>query len=186
MTARAVRGPDGTALEWARLRSGGPRRVPAGGDTVPGTVRLPDPGTDLVWVLPQLPDSADARVLGDVGLEPVPVDQPNDTARMLAAVLRCCWSNPLEPPWPGEAAPGSTAIGLFRELTRGRDDVAQHRAAVAALRRLAGSGWLIWDDARRVVRLGPRVASWSPADLSVLRELWRSMPAPPDPEGGAA
>jgi hypothetical protein len=77
-------------------------------------------------------------------------------------------------------------MGLFRELTGGREEAAQHRAAMAALRRLHAAGWLLFDEAAWRVRLGPRVALWSAADLSVLRQLWRSMTPPTAPERGDA
>jgi hypothetical protein len=166
---------DEAALAWARVRAGGPYRVPAGSAPVPGTERLVEPGGALVWLVPQVPDSADARVLRELTIDAVPVDQPNDTARMLAACLRCCWPEPDDPPWPGVPVARSAVIALFRELTAGREADAQHRAAVAAVSRLTVSGWLLEDGA---VRLGPRVALWSAADRTVLRQLWHSMPRP--------
>jgi hypothetical protein len=171
---------DSAALAWARARAGGPYQVPAGSPSVAGTVRLVEPGGDLVWMVPQIPDSADARVLGELDLTAVAVDQPNDTARMLAACLRCCWPDPTDPPWPGVPCPSSTAVTLFRELTAGRDPEAQHRAAVAAVSRLEGGGWLL-TDGDETLRLGPRVALWSGADLTVLRQLVREMPRPEIP-----
>jgi hypothetical protein len=116
-------------------------------------------------------------VLKELNLTGIAVDHPNDTARMLAASLRCCWPEPTDPLWPGIPASSSTVIALFRELTAGRDPEAQHRAAVAAVGRLEGSGWLLADD-RDTLRLGPRVALWSAADLTVLRQLWHAMPRP--------
>ena len=186
---------DEAALAWARARAGGPYQVPAGSTAIPGTERLVEPvgmqlplqdaagdgrqqQSVLVWLVPQLPDSADARVLKELNLTGVPVDQPNDTARLLAACLRCCWPDPTDPPWPGVPAPRSAAITLFRELTAGREADAQHRAAVAAVSRLAASGWLLTDEGRQTLRLGPRVALWSQADLTVLRQLWHALPAP--------
>lgn len=168
---------DAAALAWARARAGGPYRVPAGSPLVAGTERLIEPGGELVWLVPQVPDSADARVLKELNLAGIAVDQPNDTARMLAACLRCCWPEPTDPPWPGVPATPSTVIALFRELTMGRDPEAQHRAAVAALSRLEGGGWVLVDG-RETLRLGPRVALWSAADLTVLRQLWRALPRP--------
>lgn len=173
--------PDATALAWARARAGGPYRVPTGSPPVPGTERLVEPGGELVWLVPRVPDSADARVLKELNLAAVSVDQPNDTSRMLAACLRCCWQEPTDPPWPGVPAAASTVITLFRELTAGREREAQHRAAVAALSRLEGGGWLL-AAGDGTLRLGPRVVLWSAADLTVLRQLWRTMPAPDVPD----
>lgn len=172
---------DPTALAWARARAGGPYQVPAGSPPVPGTERLLEPGGQLVWLVPQMPHSADARVVKELGLAGIPVEQPNDTARMLAACLRCCWPEPTDPPWPGVPAASTAAVALFRELTAGRDPEAQHRAAVAALGRLEGGGWLL-AEGRGTLRLGPRVASWSAADLTVLRQLWHAMPRPEAPD----
>lgn len=169
-------GPDLTALAWAKARAGGPYRVPAGSAHVPGTDRLVEPGGELVWLVPQVPDSADSRVLKELTLSSVAVEQPNDTARMLAACLRCCWPDPSDPPWPGVPVTLATAVELFRLLTTGRDAEAQHRAAVAAVNRLEGGGWLL--ESGQTLRLGPRVGLWSAADLTVLRQLWRSMPQP--------
>jgi len=59
-----------------------------------------------------------------------------------------------------------------------RDEGAFRRAATAAVRRLHGAGWVLWDEPGKVVRLGPRVATWSAADLTVLREVCRTMPPP--------
>jgi hypothetical protein len=169
---------DEAALAGARARAGGPYQVPAGSAPVPGTERLVEPGGELVWLVPHMPDSADARVLAELNLDAVPVDQPNDTARMLAACLRCCWPDPGEPPWPGVPVARAKAITLFRELTAGREADAQHRAAVSAVSRLTVAGWLLADDRGGTLRLGPRVALWSPADLPVLRQLWHAMPRP--------
>jgi hypothetical protein len=168
---------DAAALAWARTRAGGPYQVPAGSPPVTGTERLIEPGGELVWLIPQVPDSADARVLKELNLTGLTVDQPNDTARMLAACLRCCWPEPTDPPWPGVPVTSSTVIALFRQLTAGRDPEAQHRAAVAAVSRLEGGGWVL-AGSRETLRLGPRVALWSAADLSVLRQLWHAIPRP--------
>jgi hypothetical protein len=168
---------DAAALAWARARAGGPYRVPAGSPPVVGTERLVEPGGDLVWLVPQVPDGADTRVLKELNLAGVAVDQPNDTARMLAACLRCCWPDPTDPPWPGVPVAPSTVVALFRQLTPGRDPEAQHRAAVAAASRLEGGGWVLTDGGG-TLRLGPRVGLWSAADLTVLRQLWHAMPCP--------
>ena len=71
---------------------------------------------------------------------------------------------------------------VFRAIT-GRDEITSNRAVVAAIRRLGAAGWLLWDEPSQAVRLGPRVASWSPAELSTLRELWRMLPFPAAGDG---
>jgi hypothetical protein len=113
-----------------------------------------------------------------MGLPGPLLEQPNDTARMLAAVLRCCWEDPLAPVWPGVSAGSGPVLAVFREVTGPRDDAAHRRAAVAALRRLDQAGWARWDEPAGTVRLGPRVALWSSGDLATLRQLWRSIQAP--------
>lgn len=174
--------PDESALAWARARAGGPLRVPAGtppGPSAPaGMLRLAEPSGDGTWLVPQVPETADARVLAEMGLPGPLLEQPNDTARLLAAVLRCCWEDPLAPIWPGVTVRSAPVLAVFGELTGPRDEMAHRRSAVAALRRLDQAGWLLWDEAADTIRLGPRVALWSGSDLTTLRQLWRSMPGP--------
>ena len=170
-----------TALAWARARSAGPLPVPAGTPAPNGMIKLADAGgagPGGAWLVPQVPETADARVLAEMGLPGPLLEQPNDTARMLAAVLRCCWEDPLTPVWPGVSAGSGHVLAVFREVTGPRDDAAHRRAAVAALRRLDQAGWARWDEPAGTVRLGPRVALWSSSDLATLRQLWRSIHAP--------
>jgi hypothetical protein len=182
-----------TARWWAAVRARGPLEVQAGTPAPQALLRLPEPGeASTVWLLTVPPEQAGGGALDELGLPGPIVEQPNDTARVLAAVVRCCWADPTGPVWPGVDAPWTAVTSVFRELTD-RDEGAFLRAAVAAVRRLHGSGWVRWDERARRVRLGPRVASWSAADLTVLRELCRQLPAPPvdgapappDPEPGA-
>jgi hypothetical protein len=144
-------------------------------------IRLAEPdGFDgpAAWLVPQVPESADARVLAELGLAGPLLEQPNDTARMLAACLRCCWADPLQSPWPGAPAASADVLAVFRDLTGPRDDAAHRRSAVAALRRLDQAGWLLRDEPAGAIRLGPRVALWTSSDQSVLRQLWRSISPP--------
>jgi hypothetical protein len=167
---------DATALAWARARAVGPLRVPAGTPAPAGMLRLPEANTS--FLVPQMPETADARVLAELGLAGPLLEQPNDTARLLAAVLRCCWEDPLAPIWPGVTVPSAPVLAVFGEVTGPRDEMAHRRSAVAALRRLDQAGWLRWDETADTIRLGPRVALWSGSDLTTLRQLWRSMPGP--------
>jgi hypothetical protein len=128
--------------------------------------------------VPQVPEAADARVLAEMGLPGPLLEQPNDTARMLAAVLRCCWEDPLTPVWPGVSAGSGPVLAVFGAVTGPRDEAAHRRAAVAALRRLDQAGWVRWDEPAGTVRLGPRVALWGSGDLTTLRQLWRSIQPP--------
>jgi hypothetical protein len=166
------------ALWWARIRAAGPQLVDSGGPSPLGLMRLPEPGGSLVWLTQIFPNGARPAVLDELDLPRPVLEQPNDTARVLAAALKCCWPDPAAPLWPGVAAPFGQVAATFEAVT-GRDEAVSHRALVAALRRLSWSGWLLWDEAAGTVRLGPRVATWTPAELSTLRELWRSMPAQP-------
>jgi hypothetical protein len=166
-----------TALWWARLRATGPQLVSADTVTPPGLIRLAEPGSTKVWLLPFFPYGSGPAVLDELDLPRPVLEHPNDSARVLAACLRCCWPDPAGPLWPGVSAAFARVAAAFEAIT-GRGEAVSHPALVAALRRLSGSGWLLWDDQARVVRLGPRVATWAPAELSTLRELWRSMPAP--------
>ncbi|HEX4063391.1 MAG TPA: hypothetical protein VHY58_20450 [Streptosporangiaceae bacterium] len=166
-----------TALWWARIRAAGPQLVDADGPTPPGLMRLAEPGGSRVWLTTVLPGGAGPAVLDELDLPRPVLEQPNDTARVLAAVLKSCWLDPSGPLWPGATAPFGQIVATFEALT-GHDEVVSHRAVVAAVRRLSWSGWLLWDEQTRTVRLGPRVATWAATELSTLRELWRSIPVP--------
>jgi hypothetical protein len=154
--------------------------VPVGTAAPDGLLRLVEPDGTHVWLVAVPPEQAGGGALEELGLPGPLVEQPNDTARLLAAVVRCCWADPTGPVWPGVTAPWAAVTSVFRTFAD-RDEGAFLRAAVAAVRRLHGSGWVLWDEQARHVRLGPRVASWSPADLTVLRELYRRLPAPTVP-----
>jgi hypothetical protein len=138
--------------------------------------RLVEADAAGVWLLPIVPEGAGPTVLDELGLAATAVEQPNDTARVLAACLRCCWSEPSGSPWPGVAASWEQVTAVFRMITDNRDERVSNIALVAGVRRLAGSSWLRWSEATRVVQLGPRVAAWSDPELSTLRELWRLIP----------
>jgi hypothetical protein len=179
-----------TARWWARIRAAGPQLVPVGNPTPPGLTSLTEPGGSRAWLIPVLPNAAGPAVLDELDLPHPVLEMPNDTARVLAAALKCCWADPSGPLWPGVSAPFGQVAATFEGIT-GRDELVSHRALVAGLRRLSWSGWLIWDEQQGPVRLGPRVATWRPTEMSTLRELCRSIPAPgpgpqstpPSPEG---
>jgi hypothetical protein len=141
--------------------------------------RLVEPDVAVVWLLAVLPEGARPSVSAELGLPVLAVEQPNDTARVLAACLRCCWVEPTGPIWPGAPASKDKVAAVFGEIIN-RDETASHRALLAAIRRLAGAAWLLWDEPGQTVRLGPRVAAWGSADLSALRELWRMLPSSAD------
>ncbi|MGW5789135.1 hypothetical protein ACWEV3_00885 [Saccharopolyspora sp. NPDC003752] len=164
-----------TALWWARVRAAGPQRVDPSSAFPSGMVRLVEPGVSAVWLLPELPEGARPGAPEELGIPMAAVEQPNDTARVLAACVRCCWREPAGPVWPGATASRDDVISVFAQITN-RDDTTAHRAVIGALRRLAAAGWLLWGEPARTIRLGPRVASWNTVELSALRELWRMLP----------
>lgn len=171
-----------TALWWSRTRAAGPQRIPASTAFPVGMARLPEPDVSGVWLLPVLPEGARPSVSDELGLPLHPVEKPNDTARVLAACLRCCWREPTGPVWPSTPATRSEVASVFGAITS-RDEKALNSALIGAIRRLAAAGWLLWDEAAQTVRLGPRVATWGSAELSSLRELWRMLPGPVSSEG---
>ena len=164
------------ALWWAKIRSGGPQRVPAGGLTPAGLRRLVESDAQAVWLLPNLPESAGPAVLAEFGLPGVTVADAKGSMRVLAACLRCCWPDPGSELWPGVPAGLVDVAAVFAHLAPGQDGPTRHRTLLGGVRRLAGSGWLRFDERTRTVQLGPRVASWGSLDLSTLREIWRLVP----------
>jgi hypothetical protein len=164
------------ALAWARARAAGPQRVAPSVRSAAGMRRLVETDADAVWLLPVLPEGAGPTVLDELSLIATAVEQPNDTARVLAACLRCCWADPNGSPWPGVVAGWEQVTSVFRGITDNRDERYSNIALVAGVRRLAGAGWLRWSETTREVQLGPRVAAWRDPELSTLRELWRLIP----------
>ncbi len=167
-----------TALWWARARSRGPVRQDIGTAAPDGFLRLLEPDASAVWLLPALPDAAGPATLAELGIAGPVVEQPNDTARVLGIIVRCCWPDVDGPVWPGAPAPFGAVTSVFRDVSD-RDEDAVHRACLAAVRRLHAAGWVLWDEPGWRVRVGPRAAGWGPADLTVLRQLCRQLPGPP-------
>jgi hypothetical protein len=167
------------ALWWAKIRSGGPQRVSPGGATPAGLRRLVESDAQAVWLLPNLPESAGPVVLEEYGLPGPAIVDPRGSMRVLAACMRCCWQDPGSEIWPGVPARLEDVAAVFAHLVPGRDRLTRHRTLLAGVRRLAGSGWLRFDEGTQTVRVGPRVATWGSLDLSTLRELWRLVPAGP-------
>ncbi|MFF0148542.1 hypothetical protein ATK36_5196 [Amycolatopsis sulphurea] len=165
-----------TALWWARVRAAGPQCVSPNSTFPAGMLRLVEPDVTAVWLLTVVPEGARPSVSEELGLPALTVEKPNDTARVLAACLRCCWAEPTGPIWPGMPASKDEVAAVFGEITN-RDEAASNRALLEAIRRLAGAAWLLWDEPGQTVSLGPRVAAWGSADLSTLRELWRMLPS---------
>ncbi|MFI7224840.1 hypothetical protein ACIBO5_16590 [Nonomuraea angiospora] len=178
MKARARAGAlDGPAAH-VRVRSGGPLWLAAGEPAPPGMVRLTRPDS-TGQALPVWPDGVTPSLLEEYQVAPVPVERSGETRRVLAAVLKCCWTDLSVDPWPGEPAPVELVLDTYRALI-GRTDDLMRNWAIGAMRRLHDSAWIVVDDG--VVTLGPRCALWPVESHAQLQELVRRLPEPERPE----
>ncbi|WP_431911911.1 hypothetical protein [Nonomuraea jabiensis] len=176
--ARARAGAlDGPAAH-VRVRSGGPLWLAAGEPAPPGMVRLTRPDS-TGQALPVWPDGVTPSLLEEYQVAPVPVERSGETRRVLAAVLKCCWTDLSVDPWPGEPAPVELVLDTYRALI-GRTDDLMRNWAIGAMRRLHDSAWIVVDDG--VVTLGPRCALWPIESHAQLQELVRRLPEPERPE----
>ncbi|GAA2864353.1 hypothetical protein GCM10010517_23550 [Streptosporangium fragile] len=167
-------------LAHVRARATGPLPLAADEAAPPGMARLArGDGTGLA--LPVWPDGATPALLEEYQVAPVPVERSGETRRVLAAALKCCWTDLAADPWPGSAAPVDDVLAAYRALI-GRGDDLMRNWAVGALRRLHDSAWL--EVADGMVRLGPRCASWPTASHAQLRELVRRLPTGEAAAGG--
>lgn len=166
------------AVWWARARAEGPLRMPAETRALAGMVRLAEPDGGWCWLLPRPPDDVTPSVLDELGLRMIPVEHPNETSRVLAAALRCCWPDLRAGPWPGQPATAGEVLDVVDQLLPERDRDVLRRLGTGALRRLHASRWLDADDDAGWIRLGPRVATWPDQDLTALRALCRELPGP--------
>lgn len=171
------------ALWWARARAEGPLRISSATRTPAGMLRLLEWGGERCWLLSSAPDNVSPAVLRELRLQTIQVEFPNETSRVLAAALRCCWADVEASPWPGQEATMREVLDVLDQLVPGRGTEALHRLGTGALRRLHASRWLDIDDEAQKVCLGPRVATWPDHDLPALRELRRELP-PPRPARG--
>ncbi|GGL12642.1 hypothetical protein [Planomonospora parontospora] len=162
------------ALAHVRARSTGPLPLGPGEAAPPGMVRLGH-GDGTGMALPAWPDGTTPSLLAEYQVPPVAVERSGETRRVLAAALKCCWSDLTADPWPGTPAPVDDVLAAYRALI-GRSDDLMRNWAVGALRRLHDSAWLVVADG--AVRLGPRCASWPAASHAQLRELVRRLPGP--------
>ncbi|MFC4056958.1 hypothetical protein ACFOWE_01540 [Planomonospora corallina] len=175
-SAGAAAGPASWSAEAAhvRARSTGPLPLGPGEPAPPGMARL-GRGDGGAVALPVWPDGVTPSLLAEYQVAPVPVERSGETRRVLAAALKCCWSDLTADPWPGVPAPVDDVLAAYRALI-GRSDDLMRNWAVGALRRLHDSAWLVVADG--TVRLGPRCASWPAASHAQLRELVRRLPGP--------
>jgi hypothetical protein len=173
------------ALWWAKVQSAGPLQVTPDTPAVAGLTRAAEPDGSTVWVLPTLPEGAGHGVLEELGTPPVAVEQPNETARVLAICVTCCWPDRSGPAWPGVSGTLAQVKAVYAGL-RGRPEQSSDLTLIiGSLRRLHATSWLIWNEKDGEVRLGPRVVGWGPNQLAGLREICRILPDPPRAVGSA-
>ncbi|MEU4515699.1 hypothetical protein AB0G05_39915 [Nonomuraea wenchangensis] len=161
-----------------RARSGGPLPLGPGVPAPAGMIRLTWPDS-TGQALPVWPDGVTPALLEEYQVAPAPVERAGETRRVLAAVLKCCWTDLSVDPWPGSPAPVELVLDTYRALI-GRTDDLMRNWAVGALRRLHDSAWVVVDDG--VVVLGPRCALWPVEAHAQLQELVRRLPSPDRPE----
>ncbi|WP_240196879.1 hypothetical protein [Nonomuraea lactucae] len=165
---------DDAAVAHVLARSGGPLRLGAGVAAPPGMLRLTRPDS-TGRALPVWPDGVTPSLLEEYQVAPVPVERSGETRRVLAACLKCCWTDLSVDPWPGGAAPLELVLDTYRALI-GRTDDLMRNWAIGALRRLHDSAWIDMSDG--LVSLGPRCALWPPESHAQLKELVRRIPEP--------
>lgn len=167
------------ALWWAKVQSAGPLQVSPDTPAVAGLTRAAEPDGNTIWMLPTLPDGAGHGVLEELGTPPVAVEQPNETARVLAICVTCCWPDRSGPAWPGRTGTLTQIKSVYAGL-RGRGEQSSDLTLIiGSLRRLHATSWLIWNERAGEVRLGPRVITWGLTQLAGLREFCRILPDPP-------
>ncbi|MDF2707365.1 MAG: hypothetical protein K0R62_3017 [Nonomuraea muscovyensis] len=167
-----TRADDATAHVLAR--ADGPLRLGAGVAAPAGMLRLTRPDS-TGEALPVWPDGATPSLLEEYQVAPVPVERAGETRRVLAACLKCCWSDQSADPWPGDPAPVELVLDTYRALI-GRTDDLMRNWAIGALRRLHDSAWIVMADG--LITLGPRCALWPVESYAQLKELVRRLPDP--------
>lgn len=174
--------PSAAVLHLARLRAAGtlpgvpPADVAAAaaraGRALVDAGRPGEPAHALGWLGGSEPVAA-----GDSGVE-----RHRPAAWLLltfAACLRACWADADEHPFPGRDVTERqvlAALAALGPLTGPSPDgaLAVERHQKGALRKLREAGLLDRDEA--AVRLGPRAAVWSDAQLGELRAIRDRMP----------
>jgi hypothetical protein len=180
------RGSEYNALWWAKVQSAGPLQVAPDTPAVAGLTRAAEPDGSTVWMLPTLPDGAGPGVLEELGTFPVAVEQPNETARVLAICVTCCWVDRSGPAWPGITGTLAQVKSVYAGLRGRREQSSDLTVIIGSLRRLHATSWLIWNEKAGEVRLGPRVVAWDSTQLAGLREVCRILPDPPHAAVGGA
>ncbi|GAA2809233.1 hypothetical protein [Kribbella solani] len=167
------------ALWWAKVQSAGPIEIDPDTPAVAGLTRAVAPDGDKVWLVPTMPSGAGHGVLEELGAPPVAVEQPNETARLLAICVTCCWTDRSAPAWPGATGTLAQIRSVYAGMRGRREQPSDLTLIIGSLRRLHATQWIRWDEKVAEVRLGPRVVTWTPTDLSTLRDLCRHLPDPP-------
>ncbi|WP_405060365.1 hypothetical protein OG474_01630 [Kribbella sp. NBC_01505] len=167
------------ALWWAKVQSGGPIAVDPDTPAVAGLTRAAEPDGSTVWLVPTMPSGAGHAVLDELGTPPVAVEQPNETARVLAIVVACCWTDRSGSAWPGAIGTLTQVRAVYAGMRGRAEQSSDLTLIIGSLRRLHATHWIRWDEKAAEVRLGPRVINWSPADQATLRDLCRHLPDPP-------
>ncbi|MFF0341936.1 hypothetical protein [Kribbella sp. NPDC004875] len=167
------------ALWWAKVQSAGPLEVDPDTPAVAGLTRAAAPDGATVWLVPTLPSGAGHGVLEELGAPPVAVEQPNETARLLAICVACCWTDRSAPAWPGTTGTLAQIRSVYAGMRGRAEQSSDLTLIIGSLRRLHATHWIRWDEKNAEVRLGPRVVTWTAADLSALRDLCRHLPEPP-------
>ncbi|MFG3436601.1 hypothetical protein ACGF0J_05065 [Nonomuraea sp. NPDC047897] len=165
---------DDAATAHVLARAGGALPLGAGATAPAGMLRLTRPDS-TGEALPGWPDGATPSLLEEHQVAPVPVERAGETRRVLAACLKCCWTDPSADPWPGDPAPVELVLDTYRALI-GRTDDLMRNWARGALRRLHDSAWIVMADG--LVTLGPRCALWPVESYAQLKELVRRIPEP--------
>jgi hypothetical protein len=176
--AQALAGAVEGRVAHVRARSGGPLPLGASVAAPAGMVRLTWPDS-TGHAVPVWPDGVTPSLLDEYQVAVVPVERAGETRRVLAAVLKCCWTDLSVDPWPGDPAPVELVLDTYRALI-GRTDDVMRNWAIGALRRLHDSAWIVLDDG--VVVLGPRCALWPVESHAQLQELVRRLPEPERPD----
>jgi hypothetical protein len=179
MSAEAVERRLYNALWWAKVQSAGPLEVDPDTPAVASLTRAASPEGSTVWLVPTLPSGAGHGVLDELGAPPVAVEQPNETARLLAICVTCCWTDRSAPAWPGVTGTLAQIRSVYAGMRGRPEQPSDLTLIIGSLRRLHATHWIRWDEKAAEVRLGPRVITWSAADLSTLRDLCRHLPEPP-------
>ncbi|MFG1913090.1 hypothetical protein [Kribbella sp. NPDC048928] len=181
MSTEAVERRLHNALWWAKVQSAGPLEIDPDTPAVAGLTRAAAPDGSAVWLVPTMPSGAGHSVLEELGAPPVPVELPNETARLLAICVACCWTDRSAPAWPGTTGTLAQIRSVYAGMRGRGEQPSDLTLIIGSLRRLHATHWLLWNEKAGEVRLGPRVVTWTAADLTTLRDLCRHLPDPPTP-----